>query len=104
MEHIRVVSESSSFFLLIRSLSVSASRRACWIRACMASGDTSWAPCEFIVTDAVDRVKTGDEKKRGVGRELERRNDQKERRPAMRLSNGVWRGGRRRRKGSLDLT
>lgn len=37
----RVVSASSSFLRLIRSLSVSASRRACWMRACIASGDTS---------------------------------------------------------------
>lgn len=35
------MSASSSFFLLILSLSVSASRRACWMRACIASGDTS---------------------------------------------------------------
>jgi hypothetical protein len=40
-ENVRVVSASSSFFLLMRSLRVSASRRACWMRACMASGDTS---------------------------------------------------------------
>lgn len=39
--HSRVVSASSSFFLLILSFSVSASRRACWMRACIASGDTS---------------------------------------------------------------
>jgi hypothetical protein len=38
----RVVSASSSFFLLILSFSVSASRRACWMRACIASGDTSF--------------------------------------------------------------
>jgi hypothetical protein len=44
IEHIRVVSANSSFFLLIRSFSVSASRRACWMRDCMASGDTSLAP------------------------------------------------------------
>lgn len=47
-----MVSDSSSFLRLMRSLSVSASRRACWIRACMASGDTSLAPWEFIVTVA----------------------------------------------------
>lgn len=50
IEHVRVVSDSSSFLRFMRSLSVSASRRACWIRSCMASGDTSLAPWEFIVT------------------------------------------------------
>src|SRR5437660_1194153 len=44
----RVVSASSSFFLLILSLSVSASRRACWMRACIASGDTSLGRPESI--------------------------------------------------------
>lgn len=44
-----MVSASSSFFRLILSLSVSASRRACWMRACIASGDTSLG-CEFMAT------------------------------------------------------
>jgi hypothetical protein len=43
-KHIRVVSARSSFFLLIRSFRVSASRRACWMRDCIASGDTSLGP------------------------------------------------------------
>lgn len=49
-----MVSARSSFFLLMRSFKVSASRRACWIRDCIASGDTSLAPCEFIVIGRCD--------------------------------------------------
>lgn len=45
----RVVSANSSFFRLILSFKVSASRRACWMRACMASGDTSSGRCESMV-------------------------------------------------------
>ena len=44
----RVVSANSSFFRLILSFKVSASRRACWMRACMASGDTSFGRCESM--------------------------------------------------------
>lgn len=48
------MSASSSFFLLILSLSVSASRRACWMRACIASGDTSLdRPGSISVSDAL---------------------------------------------------
>lgn len=49
-DHLRVVSANSSFFLLMRSLRFSASRRACWMRACIASGETSFWPCEFMAT------------------------------------------------------
>lgn len=45
---LRVVSASSSFFLLMRSLRPSASRRACWMRACIASGETSFGRCESM--------------------------------------------------------
>lgn len=47
--NIRVVSANSSFFLLMRSFRVSASLRACWMRDCIASGDTSLGPCEFMM-------------------------------------------------------
>lgn len=47
-QDLREVSASSSFFLLIRSFKPSASRRACWMRACIASGETS-GRCESIV-------------------------------------------------------
>lgn len=43
-----MVSASSSFLRLILSFRVSASRRACWMRACIASGDTSFGRCESI--------------------------------------------------------
>lgn len=39
--HSREPSASSSFLRFIRSLRLSASRRACWMRVCMASGETS---------------------------------------------------------------
>jgi len=51
-DYSRVVSASSSFFRLILSLSVSASRRACWMRACIASGDTSLGR-PWSIVDAV---------------------------------------------------
>jgi hypothetical protein len=38
----RVVSANSSFFRFILSFNVSASRRACWMRDCIASGETSF--------------------------------------------------------------
>lgn len=71
--HVRVVSARSSFFLLMRSFSVSASRRACWMRDCMASGDTSLAFCEFIFDGGTSRrgkrVSSWAESKRGRRRE-----------------------------------
>jgi hypothetical protein len=42
VDNSRVVSASSSFFRFIRSFNVSASRRACWMRDCIASGETSF--------------------------------------------------------------
>lgn len=69
----RVVSASSSFLRLIRSLSVSASRRACWMRACIASGDTSldrpWSMASTTVV-VVGSRRSGDGAMRcGSGRE-----------------------------------
>lgn len=69
----RVVSASSSFLRLIRSLSVSASRRACWMRACIASGDTSldrpWSMASTTVV-VVGSRQSGDGAMRcGSGRE-----------------------------------
>lgn len=40
--YIRVPSAKSSFFRFILSFKFSASRRACWIRVCIASGETSF--------------------------------------------------------------
>jgi hypothetical protein len=49
--NLRVVSASSSFLRFILSFKVSASRRACWMRDCMASGETSFdmAGCDVVV-------------------------------------------------------
>jgi len=49
--NLRVVSASSSFLRFILSFKVSASRRACWMRDCMASGETSFdiACCGVVV-------------------------------------------------------
>jgi hypothetical protein len=42
VDNSRVVSANSSFFRFILSFNVSASRRACWMRDCIASGETSF--------------------------------------------------------------
>lgn len=49
--HLRVVSAKSSFLRFIRSFKFSASRRAVWIRDCIASGDTSF---DMLAAAAVD--------------------------------------------------
>jgi len=54
--HLRVVSARSSFLRFILSFKFSASRRADWIRDCIASGDTSFDIVADVVVDGPSQM------------------------------------------------
>lgn len=101
-----MVSARSSFFLLMRSLRVSASRRACWIRDCIASGDTSLAPCEFIVIgrcddegggwEGEDQRATSDDERYSGRAQSEQMSSGVRRRTMKPMAMAGWKIGRRR--------
>jgi hypothetical protein len=57
--YLRVPSAKSSFLRFILSFKFSASRRACWMRVCIASGDTSFDIVIVAMVLSIDGIKEG---------------------------------------------